>query len=327
MSSTILPLVSTIIPVFDRRELLEAAVKSVLEQSHRPIEIIVVDDGSSEPYQTFYATLEARHPELRVIEQANQGPGVARQAGLDQAMGEFIQFLDSDDVVLPSKFEHQVAALMNSPAACACYGPCVQTEMLDLSSAELRALRPMRVTGQKVESLFPQMLTQRWWSTSSPLYRRSTLDEIGPWSTLRNEEDWEYDARLASLGQMVVWVSELVSVRRMHQNQLSDEGASDPQKLMDRCAARESIYESARYYEQQGLAPAISDNDWDEFSRYAFLLARQCALVGLKDAYFRLRELSAKAGVKRYWSHTIYDGLVRCLGVERAARWVQVMGK
>ena len=105
-------LVSTIIPVHNRSRLLREAVASVLEQDHRPIEIVIVDDGSSDETGAVADGLARTHPEtVRVLHQPNGGPGAARQRGLDHSRGEFVQYLDSDDLLLPGKFSAQVEAL------------------------------------------------------------------------------------------------------------------------------------------------------------------------------------------------------------------------
>src|SRR5262245_61901471 len=104
-------LVSTIIPVHNRPSLLREAVASVLAQIYRPIEVIVVNDGSNDETGWEAETLAKRHPEVRAIHRENGGPGAARETGRLAARGEFIQYLDSDDLLLPNKFDLQVAGL------------------------------------------------------------------------------------------------------------------------------------------------------------------------------------------------------------------------
>src|SRR5947207_15526114 len=95
-------LVTTIIPVHNRPRLLGEAVASVLAQTYRPIEIIIVDDGSTDDTPAVVDAMAARHPSVvRAIHQPNAGPGAAREAGRRMARGEFIQYLDSDDGLLP----------------------------------------------------------------------------------------------------------------------------------------------------------------------------------------------------------------------------------
>ena len=98
------PLVSTIIPVFNGERLLPEALDSVFRQDYRPIEVIVVDDGSTDG-----TSLVARScPEVRYLYQSNQGLGAARNAGIAAACGEFIAFLDADDIWLPRKLSSQM---------------------------------------------------------------------------------------------------------------------------------------------------------------------------------------------------------------------------
>src|SRR5262252_6578455 len=110
-------LVSTVIPVHNRPLLLREAVASVLAQTYRPIEVIVVDDGSTDETGREAEALADAHSEVRAIHRQNGGPGAARETGRLVARGEFIQYLDSDDVLLPTKFELQVAGLRQ-------YGDC-----------------------------------------------------------------------------------------------------------------------------------------------------------------------------------------------------------
>lgn len=201
-------LVSTIIPVHNRPELLREAVASVLAQTYRPIEIVIVNDGSEDDTGAICDQLAAEHASLiAVIHQRNSGPAAARQAGLEQSTGVFIQYLDSDDLLLPDKFTRQVAGL-NEQAHC------------DVSYGMTRRYRigqpivdvPNLKTGEHIETLFPSMLQSRWWSTSTPLYRRRICERAGPWNPqLHNEEDWEYDCRVAALGVRLHFVPEFVS--------------------------------------------------------------------------------------------------------------------
>src|SRR5215472_7466164 len=104
-------LASTIIPVHNRALLLRQAVASVLAQTYRPIEIIIVDDGSTDDTAREAEALAKAYSGVRAIHRSNGGPGAARETGRLAANGEFIQYLDSDDLLLPNKFELQVNGL------------------------------------------------------------------------------------------------------------------------------------------------------------------------------------------------------------------------
>lgn len=310
-------LVSTIIPVHNRAELLREAVASVLAQTHRPIEIVIVDDGSEDDTAAVADELaRASEAPILVIHQRNAGPGVARQRGLDVARGRYIQFLDSDDLLLPGKFSAQVKALRLNPDCQICYGPSYEENH---AIQPVRRRGPMRGTGQPRARLFPLLLVERWWTTSSPLYRRDLIERIGPWQPWINEEDWEYDARAGGLGAPLAWVSEPVSVRRIHiaDGHLSDEGCEDPRKLVHRAMARASLFRSARHAGVPMTAPEMR-----HFARSTFLLCRQCGLAGVPEAsrdLFRLAWLSATPRRRLAPDLLLYGLLAAVLGWRRAA--------
>ena len=203
-------LVSTIIPVHNRPSLLREAVASVLAQTYRPIEIIIVDDGSTDETGREADALAEAHSEVRAIHRQNGGPGAARETGRLAARGEFIQYLDSDDLLLPTKFELQVAGLRQRGDCAVSYG---KTRFYAYGD------RPTDVawkrTGERIPTMFPSFLQSRWWGTSTPLYRRKVTDLAGPWTELRNEEDWEYDCRIARNGGRLHYCDAFVSDERV----------------------------------------------------------------------------------------------------------------
>jgi len=280
-------LVSTVIPVFNRPALLREAVASVLAQTYHPIEIIIVDDGSTDDTGRVADELAIQHPvEIRVLHIVNGGPGLARETGRQVARGEFIQYLDSDDLLLPRKFESQVQGLRANPHCGVAYGKTRHYPY----GAEPGQVAWKR-TAEKIETLFPSFLKSRWWGTSTPLYRRSLLDQAGSWTALSNEEDWEYDCRVAALGVHLVFCDEFVSDQRTHGGErLSTHGSSDPRKLKDRAAAHTLIFSHAR---RAGIGFEIPE--MQHFARKLFLLARQCGAVGLGEESKRLFSLAQTA--------------------------------
>lgn len=117
MSDANAPLVSVIIPYYSHGRHLHQAVESALRAYRGPIEVLLVDDGSVEPKAAHYIdTAAALSPSVKVIRQANQGLSAARNAGLSAASGRFVQFLDSDDMLVPGKIDLQVAQMTMQPA-------------------------------------------------------------------------------------------------------------------------------------------------------------------------------------------------------------------
>jgi glycosyltransferase involved in cell wall biosynthesis len=267
-------LVSTIIPVWNRARMLREAVGSVLAQTYRPIEVIIVDDGSTDDTAAVADALAAEHAEVRVIHQENAGVGAAREAGQLAARGEFIQYLDSDDLLAPRKVELQVAGLRAHPECGVSYG----------------RMRGEHGTGARFETMFPAMLRARIWPTGAALYRAELIERAGPWLRLVNEEDWEYDARIAAMGVRLHYVDDVVGeYRHEGQERLSGRGL-DPVVLRDRARAHVAIYGHAR---RAGIG-----NDAPEMQHYArelFLLARQCGAAGLPEESRMLFDLAREA--------------------------------
>jgi glycosyltransferase involved in cell wall biosynthesis len=266
-------LVTTIIPVHNRPVLVREAIESVLAQTYRQIEIVVVDDGSTDDTRQSVVDIAKSHPNIRLVSQQNSGPGPARQKGLDAARGEFIQFLDSDDLLSDTKFSMQVEALRKKPTADIAYGKTTYLK----KSGEM--IRPWLKTGKEIATLLPEMLAGRFWGTSTPLYRSILFSSSGRFEALLNEEDWEMDCRIGVAGTRLAWVDEWASTEReIAERRASSGGSSDPTKLKDRVKARELILQHA--CEAGVSADAI---EFKAFIDSSFLVARQAALVGLEN--------------------------------------------
>jgi glycosyltransferase involved in cell wall biosynthesis len=305
-------LVSTIIPVYNRAAMLAEAVASVLAQTHRPIEILIVDDGSTDDTPAVAARLARDHQEVRVLAQQNAGPGAAREAARAHATGEFIQHLDSDDLLLPRKFELQVAGLQAHPECGASYGIALWRHRDGTFDPH-----PWGRTGERIETMFPAMLLTRWWPTPAPLYRAALLRDTGPWLPLRMEEDWEYDARVAARGVQLHFVAEpVVEIREHYAPNLSGHGLQ-PHYLRARVTAHESILRSAQRAGIPSAAPEMQ-----QFARKLFLLARQTGAAGLAAEAARLfalaREASAPDGDRLQFR--LYAALAALVGWRTAGK-------
>jgi glycosyltransferase involved in cell wall biosynthesis len=314
-------LVSTIIPVFNRPVLLIDAVQSVLSQTYDEIEVVLIDDGSTdrETRETI-SGLERTYPGVIVgIHRPNGGPGAARETGRQFARGEFIQYLYSDDLLLPGKFEVQVAALRDHPDCDIAYGKTHH-------SGVGVALEPVafKRTGERFDTLFPALLLSRWWSTSTPLYRRALTDRIGPWLSLWNEEDWEYEARAGMLGARLIYCDHFVSVTRWHDDRLHHHGETDRAKLADRSQAHRLIYQHAL---DGGVRPDCAE--MRHFARDLFRLSRVCGAAGLGEESKQLYNAAVRASGAtrgRGLDFRLYRFAASLLGWEgagRLARWTE----
>ena len=117
------PLISIVIPTFNRAELLREALESVYKQSYKNLQVIVVDDGSTDHTAQMLEEYKGR---VDVVWQSRGGISAARNAGLDQCHGEFVAFLDNDDLWIPDKLEAQVAFALATPQATVTYTDAFQ---------------------------------------------------------------------------------------------------------------------------------------------------------------------------------------------------------
>ena len=138
------------------------------------------------------------------------GAGLARETGRLAAKGEYIQYLDSDDWLLPNKFADQVEALQKNPDCGIAYG----TSML-VSETGAVIDPSSRATGTQIDYLFPRLLNERWWHTQTPLFRRSVVDAAGAWSK-RRPEDWDVEARMGAKKVKLVHCGSTVSCQLEH---------------------------------------------------------------------------------------------------------------
>jgi len=213
-------LVSVVIPVFNRKHLLAEAVQSCLAQTYPHIEVIIIDDGSSDGTDLFVnekISGEWKGWDIRYFKKENQGPSAARQFGMENSRGEFVQFLDSDDIILPDKFMLQVAAMQavgDVAACCSCYG-----RKGEKSIGWERSVR-VGFKGETVTDYIRAMCMPISFpmSCNAPLWRISFLAMQPGWSIeLSCGEDWAYYTRLLTHAHAVAFVDEDLFWARDHE--------------------------------------------------------------------------------------------------------------
>jgi glycosyltransferase involved in cell wall biosynthesis len=107
-------LLSVVVPFFNMGRYIEECLQSIKDSTYQPLEILILDDGSTDPFSMEALTKAALHPAVRIIHQKNQGLASARNAGAKAARGEFLAFLDADDKVRPTYFEKAIRALQKN---------------------------------------------------------------------------------------------------------------------------------------------------------------------------------------------------------------------
>jgi glycosyltransferase involved in cell wall biosynthesis len=292
-------LVSTIIPVYNRPALLAEAVESVVAQTYQLIEIIIVDDGSTDETASVCDRLAREYWFIKVIHQTHSGrPGRARDAGRLLARGEFIQYLDSDDLLLPQKFAVMTKALVEHPDCGIAY--CYTRRYVKGEPPRDAACER---TGETFDRMLPKFLDQRFWHTCTPLYRKSLCDKAGPWSDLAALEDMEYDMRIAKMNPRLYHCKEFLAEFRDHaEPRLSTAGFFiDPVSLRRLPRAYRLIYQHARDY---GIT--YKDDAMRSFIGKIERLSHRCVEMGLSNEAEELAGIVHDVGGKR-------DGFVRYL--------------
>lgn len=211
-------LVTVIIPFFNREYELQRSIKSVINQTYDNLEIIVVDDGSTISQEGSVLTFGINHnKKISYIRQSNQGPGIARQKGLAAAKGKYIQYLDSDDEILPEKLEKQVRLLEFDPDAVMCYTPTIQAGK-DGIYGGLR-----KFSDQAETDLLRGALQWRRWHTSSCLWHYPNKNKgLNYWTDLYNGEDVVHDVSAGIDTRKVLFLNEPLTVAHTGDDNLSN---------------------------------------------------------------------------------------------------------
>ncbi len=182
-------LVSIIIPTYNRAYLLEEAIESCINQNYRPIECIVVDDGSTDNTNEVISKIKNADISsftVKYIYQQNSGSQVARNTGTAAASGEFIQYLDSDDLLYPEKISSQVNFFKNNPDSDAVFG--------DWATGTLE--KKQSVIAFKNDNLIEQFLTETCIANFAVLMRSDLVRKIGDWDvTIKRNQEIDFHLR------------------------------------------------------------------------------------------------------------------------------------
>ncbi len=191
------PLVSVVIPTYNRASLCKLAVQSALAQSYRPLEIIVVDDGSTDETPTLFAN--AGDP-VRYIRQENSERAAARNRGIAASRGTYVAFLDSDDFWAPDHLDCSVKMLESHPEAALAFGEAVYTTEAGLPVRKApgpKAHRGLLDSSEAIEAISRNFVP---FPLSSVVARKDVVVDLrfNEDRSLARSEDWELWARVAA---------------------------------------------------------------------------------------------------------------------------------
>lgn len=290
--------VSVIIPAYNQGHYLAAATQSALNQTYPDVEVLVVDDGSTD--ETAQVAQQFTDPRVRYIYQENRGLSGARNTGIRHATGDFVTYLDSDDLFLPEKLTILLDELQKRP-------------FLGFVAGQAR---PVDETGQPIGKLFDKplpadpthLLLGNPLHVGSVLLRRDWQERVGFFDeTLRSYEDWDMWLRLALAGCEMGYVAQPVSLYRFHRDQMTRDGrqmTTATFAVLDNFFVRPDLppdWEAmkGRAYSRAHLRAAAQAYRLPEAVAEAQEHLRQAATL---DPHLLADEAAALAGIMRGWT-------------------------
>ncbi len=191
-------LISVIVPCYNQGIYLKETIQSALASTYRPLEIIIINDGSTDDSLELARVLEAQHPEVRVLDQANSGVTKARNSGIAAAQGEYILPLDGDDLISNTYIEKGIAVLSMRPEVKVVY---CQAEKFSTTTRKPWKLKPFSL----------QQLAKDNMIFVSALFRKTDALAVRGFSEdmQLGREDWEFWIKLLKNGGEVVQLPEV----------------------------------------------------------------------------------------------------------------------
>lgn len=206
-----MPKVSVIIPTYNREDFVEETIQSVLNQTYKDFEVIVVDDGSTDNTKK---KLEKFNSKIKLIEQKKSERAIARNNGVKNANGEYIAFLDSDDLWHKDKLEKQVEVLDKNKEYILIYCQCLRINENGLTIKPAK-----RQLNGYSGYVYEKLLMRNFITSPTPLVKKGYLEKINGFHTKYIPyEDWEFWLRLSLLGKFY-FIKEPLAYYRVHKSQ------------------------------------------------------------------------------------------------------------
>lgn len=208
-------LISVIIPCFDSEAFVERAIQSVLKQTYTNYEIILVDNGSTDNTLAILSAFAQRYPEkIRMFHEDKKGAPAARNKGLSEARGEWIQFLDSDDELLPQKLENQIGHI-NDAGPDIIVGPCFKHK-----PEGKKVFKWIQKTERK--DVWKGLLTSRLGNTSANLWKTRALFSVSGWNeSMSSSQEYDLLFRLLKNNAVVSFSSVPLLIRHIRNNSVA----------------------------------------------------------------------------------------------------------
>lgn len=213
-----IPKITVLIPCYNQGKFIDDAIDSIQSQSFQDFEIIIINDGSDDLF-TEQKLSDYDRPKTRVIHTSNNGLSAARNRGFSEARGEYIQFLDSDDIILPKKFEEQLVVFNEQPHIAVCYS---DYKIYDIKKELFLSLPEKAFLG--IDPLSDFLF--RWERGLSipihcALFKKSLWSD-NPFNTeLKAKEDWLMWCELAARGISFSYLNKEYAIYRFHETNMT----------------------------------------------------------------------------------------------------------
>ena len=216
----IIPLVSVIIPLYNSEAYISETLDSVLNQTWENVETIIVDDSSTDESFNIANKYKNQFPEkIKVYTNPGKGACAARNYGFKQSLGEYIQYLDADDILSSNKIEKQVLVLHNETDKIAV---CETWHFFNTIDKATNTDKPYLIAVNQPEDFFIQLwggktLPPNMVQTSAWLTPRSLIKQNGGWNeNLHKDQDGEFFARIALNSKGIIYVPDIKNYYRQH---------------------------------------------------------------------------------------------------------------
>lgn len=261
------PLVSVIMPTFNREALLVEAVDSVLGQSYEHWELIIVDDGSVDNTAALISDRYGKDDRIKYLHQPNQGQSVARNNGVESSLGEYIAFLDSDNAWDANRLSEGVSVLQKNPEIGLCYADVI---FIDANSDEIHRVNMPRHSG----FVFPKLIVDNFVSMNTVLVRRSVLPSSRPFNQ-KNRLDEDYELWLdMSVKNQYFYIAKYLAYYRIEGERISN-------NFMIRLDANEATFKKTiAKYNLSVKSPEIRKGISRHYLRRASIIGRHGSLTG-----------------------------------------------
>ena len=303
--------VSVIIPAYRRAGIVAETLDSVFAQTHRPVELIVVDDGSPDETPAAVRAWLAEHPDdpaagwsARLIEQPNAGAPAARNRGFRESSGELIQFFDSDDVMHPERLARHAAAFAADPSLDLTWSESGRFAGSPPPPGEWGTAGPFR--NNVDEQTLPAVVNRFTLDTRGPVLRRRLCERVGPWhEPAACWQDWEYGVRLLLADPVRAKVPGVLALERVHDRGRISVPAFVWERSQDTCEWVETRLRAAVEEHAHPEAPA--------------------ALAALADVYFSVALKALREGLPGVARRAVRRGTA-VAGTGRRRRRLAVLG-